>query len=351
MRSVHETAALIASRLSAVEGREEIPLAIAVGRTLVKDMVAPLPLPPFTNSAVDGYALRGADLPQTAEKAFPVADRIQAGVLPERSVAPGQAVRIFTGAPMPDGADTVYMQEDVRVDDAGRVVLPPGLKRGANVRPAGEDIAAGKVVLQAGQQMRPQDVALAAALGMTHVEVLRKVRVAIFSTGDEIVAPGSVRGPAQLFDSNRFMLMAMLSRMGCDVTDLGILADDSRQIAEMLKAAASTHDLMLTSGGVSTGGFANAGPVYGIPATGGVAGNNTGGSSTGGFAGNAGMYGGAPFGGAGGAGGSGTSGAGGSSGDSSAGAGGGGAGGNGTGGFGGGVGPAYGIPPGGNAGG
>jgi molybdopterin molybdotransferase len=253
MQSVHETAALIASRLGAVEECETIPLAIAVGRTLAGDMVAPLPLPPFTNSAVDGYALRGADLPQTAEKAFPVAGRIQAGTMPDRSVVPGQTVRIFTGAPMPEGADTVYMQEDVRADDAGRVILPPGLKRGANVRPAGEDIAAGKVVLQAGQRMRPQDVALAAALGMTQVEVRRRVRVAIFSTGDEIVAPGSVRGPAQLFDSNRFMLMAMLSRMDCDVTDLGILADDSRQIADTLSEAASTHDLMLTSGGVSTG--------------------------------------------------------------------------------------------------
>lgn len=152
MQSVHETAALIASRLGAVEERETIPLAIAVGRTLAGDMVAPLPLPPFTNSAVDGYALRGADLPQTAEKAFPVVGRIQAGVMPDRLVVPGQTVRIFTGAPMPEGADTVYMQEDVRADDAGRVILPPGLKRGANVRPAGEDIAAGKVVLQAGQR-------------------------------------------------------------------------------------------------------------------------------------------------------------------------------------------------------
>ncbi len=253
MRSVDETVALIASRLSAVEESEAVPLATADGRILARDMVAPLPLPPFTNSAVDGYALRGADLPETTEKAFPVAGRIQAGMSPGRSVAPGQAVRIFTGAPLPEGVDTVYMQEDVRVDDAGWVILPPGLKRGANVRPAGEDIAAGKVVLQAGQRMRPQDVALAAALGMTEVEVRRKIRVAIFSTGDEIVAPGDVRGPAQLFDSNRFMLMAMLTRMGCDITDLGILADDSRLIADVLSEAAARHDLILASGGVSTG--------------------------------------------------------------------------------------------------
>jgi molybdopterin molybdotransferase len=253
MRSVDETAALIASRLSAVEESEAVPLAISDGCILARDMVAPLPLPPFTNSAVDGYALRGDDLPGTVEKAFPVVGRIQAGMAPDRPVAPGQAIRIFTGAPLPEGVDTVYMQEDVRVDDAGRVILPPGLKRGANVRPAGEDIAAGKVVLQAGQRMRPQDIALAAALGMTQVEVRRKIRVAIFSTGDEIVAPGTVRGPAQLYDSNRFMLMAMLARLGCETTDLGILTDDSGLIADVLSEAASRHDLILASGGVSTG--------------------------------------------------------------------------------------------------
>jgi molybdopterin molybdotransferase len=253
MRSVDDTAALIASRLSAIEESETVQLPIADGRVLAKDMVAPLPLPPFTNSAVDGYALRGDDLPGTVEKAFPVIERIQAGVAPDRPVAPGQAIRIFTGAPLPEGVDTVYMQEDVRVDDAGRVTLPPGLKRGANVRPAGEDVAAGKVVLQAGQRMRPQDVALAAALGMTQVEVRRKIRVAIFSTGDEIVAPGNARGPAQLFDSNRFMLMAMLARLGCETTDLGILADDSGVIADVLSQAAQRHDLILASGGVSTG--------------------------------------------------------------------------------------------------
>lgn len=253
MRSVDDTVALIASRLSAVEESEAVPLGLADGRILASNMVALLPLPPFTNSAVDGYALRGDDLPETVERTFPVLGRIQAGASPDVAVAPGQAVRIFTGAPLPDGADTVFMQEDVRLDDSGRVILPPGLKRGANVRPAGEDIAAGAVVLEAGQRMRPQDVALAAALGMTEVEVRRKIRVAIFSTGNEIVAPGGVRGPAQLFDSNRFMLMAMVARLGCHVTDLGILPDDRRLIADMLSEAALMHDLILTSGGVSTG--------------------------------------------------------------------------------------------------
>lgn len=248
MRSIDETAALIASKLRGVRETEKVPLVLADGRVLASDMTAPLPLPPFTNSAVDGYAVRGDDLPQTGETPFAVTGRLQAGMTSDVVVPPGQAVRVFTGAPMPEGADTVFMQEDVRVDDTGGVILPPGLKRGANVRPAGEDIALGETVLPAGHRMRPQDVALAAAFGYANVELRRKVRVAVFSTGDEIVAPGGMRGPAQLFDSNRSMLMVMLARLCCDVTDLGILADDSDLIAAKLSEAASTHDLILTSG-------------------------------------------------------------------------------------------------------
>lgn len=253
MQSLEETAALIGSKLSAVEESQIVPLARADGRILARNVTAPLPLPPFTNSAVDGYALRGDDLPRTTEKTFPVVGRVQAGMSPGQTVSQGQTVRIFTGAPMPEGADTVFMQEDVRVHEAGRVGLPPGLRKGANTRPAGEDVAVGDTVLLAGHRLRPQDVALAAALGLSELEVRRPVRVAIFSTGNEIIAPGSIRGPAQLFDSNRYMLMAMLARLGCDITDLGILPDDRDLIADRLSGAASTHDLILTSGGVSTG--------------------------------------------------------------------------------------------------
>ncbi|TPJ54500.1 MULTISPECIES: gephyrin-like molybdotransferase Glp [unclassified Mesorhizobium] len=253
MRPIDETAALIASKLSAVQEVETVPLLLADGRVLAKKMVASLPLPPFTNSAVDGYAVRGADLPQTVETAFAVAGRVQAGMAANEPVRPGQTVRIFTGAPMPDGVDTVFMQEDVSIDGSGRILLPPGLKKGANVRPAGEDVALGETVLPAGHRMRPQDIALAAALGFTELQVRRRIRVAVFSTGDEIVAPGDMRGQAQLFDSNRFMLTAMLARLCCDITDLGILVDDSSLIAEKLSEAALSHDLILTSGGVSTG--------------------------------------------------------------------------------------------------
>src|SRR5436305_2201934 len=222
-------------------------------RILAASISAPLPLPPFTNSAVDGYAVRSGDLPLTEERAFPVTGRVQAGASAQGPVKPGHAMRIFTGAPMPEGADTVFMQEDVRIDEAGRVVLPAGLKAGANVRPAGEDIVAGTQALPAGLRLRPQDVALAAAFGLTQIEVRRRISVAVFSTGNELVSPGAPRAAAQLFDSNRFMLMAMLARLGCEVSDLGILGDDRLSLARALKKVAGAHDLILTTGGVSTG--------------------------------------------------------------------------------------------------
>jgi len=252
MMSVDEAVSIIAARVTAVRDIETVSLTAADGRILAKDISAPLPLPPFTNSAVDGYAVRSGDLAQVEEQAFPVAGRVQAGASAQGPVEPGHAVRIFTGAPMPQGADTVFMQEDVRLDQ-GKVVLPAGLKPGANVRPAGEDIPAGHSALAAGQRLRPQDVALAAAFGLTHVEVRRRIRVAVFSTGNELVSPGASRGAAQLFDSNRFMLMAMLVRLGCEVSDLGILRDDRVSLASALKSAAGTLDLILTTGGVSTG--------------------------------------------------------------------------------------------------
>jgi molybdopterin molybdotransferase len=252
MMSVDEAVGIIAARVTAVQDIETVSLAAADGRILAKEISAPLPLPPFTNSAVDGYAVRSVDLAQLEEQAFPVAGRVQAGASAQGPVEPGHAVRIFTGAPMPQGADTVFMQEDVRLDQ-GRVVLPARLKPGANVRLAGEDIPAGHSALAAGQRLRPQDVALAAAFGLTHVEVRRRICVAVFSTGDELVSPGASRGAAQLFDSNRFMLMAMLVRLGCEVSDLGILRDDRVSLASALKSVAGTLDLILTTGGVSTG--------------------------------------------------------------------------------------------------
>jgi molybdopterin molybdotransferase len=253
MMSVDEAVGIIAARVTAVVDVDTVPLAEADGRILAADLFAPLPLPPFTNSAVDGYAVRSRDLPQRTEAVFPVTGRVQAGASANGAIKPGHAVRIFTGAPMPDGADTVFMQEDVRADGDGRVVFPAGLKPGANVRPAGEDIPVGHCALKAGQRLRPQDVALVAAFGLTQVDVRRRIRVAVFSTGNELVSPGAARADAQLYDSNRFMLMAMLARLGCEVSDLGILRDDRVSLADSLRKVADDHDLILTTGGVSTG--------------------------------------------------------------------------------------------------
>src|SRR5262245_20097749 len=252
MMSVDEAVGLIAARVNKVEEIETVALADADGRILAHDITAPLPLPPFTNSAVDGYAVASGDLPKSGAEAFPVLGRVPAGASTDDAIRGGHAVRIFTGAPMPAGADTVFMQEDVRLE-GGKVVLPAGLKPGANVRPVGEDIPLGHAALKAGQRLRPQDVALVAAFGLTRVDVRRRVRVAVFSTGNELVSPGEARAEPQLFDSNRFMLMALLRRLSCEVSDLGIFSDEQTSLANALRRVAGQHDLLLTTGGVSTG--------------------------------------------------------------------------------------------------
>ena len=186
------------------------------------------------------------------EKRLTVVDRVAAGHAATHAVNAGEAIRIFTGAPMPAGADTVFMQEDCRVD-GGSVVVPPGLKRGANRRLAGEDLLAGAIALPAGRRLAVQHVALAAALGLTQLAVRRRVRIALFSTGDEIVEPGVALPRAALYDSNRYLLLGLLARFNAEITDLGILSDDPDELKRALAAAAADHDLVLTSGGVSAG--------------------------------------------------------------------------------------------------
>lgn len=250
--TVEQAIAALQKRVQPVAETEIVPLASALGRTLAQDVRAPLPLPPFANSAVDGYAVRFADLAAEGATKLHVKGRITAGAEGQGEEGPC-AVRIFTGAPMPAGFDTVFMQEDVRVESDGAVRLPAGLKPGANVRPAGEDIAKNSLAIAKGARLAPQHVALAAALGYTSLDVSRRLRVAVFSTGNELVSPGEAQGPPQIYDSNRFMLMAQLRRLGCEVSDLGILRDDREKLGHALKAAAGRHDLIVTSGGVSTG--------------------------------------------------------------------------------------------------
>ena len=243
---------LIAERVAPVTETETIALRAAIGRVLANDVMAPIDLPPFNNSAVDGFAVSHAQLAKSGETALRIVDRITAGSSAKSALGPGQAMRIFTGAPMPTGTDTVFMQEDCRLE-GDRVIVPPGLRSGANRRLAGEDVRKGSLALPGGRRLAAQDVALAAALGLTMLPVLRRVRAALFSTGDEVVEPGLPRGASAIYDANRFLLLGLLEGLGAEVTDLGILADEPALLAESIAHAARTHDLVLTSGGVSAG--------------------------------------------------------------------------------------------------
>ncbi|MBD8905526.1 gephyrin-like molybdotransferase Glp [Methylorubrum zatmanii] len=248
---IEDAVAQIAERFPLLADIETIPLHLADGRIAAQDVFAGHDLPPFANAAVDGYAVRFADLNPETETVLPVSGRLAAGAEAGTAQLSG-AIRIFTGAPMPPGADTVFMQEDVR-RDGDRVTLPPGLKRGANARPAGEDLGKGALAIPVGRRLRPQDLALAAATGHGHIAVRRRLRVALFSTGDELTEPGAPLRPGAIHDSNRVLLAILLTRLGVTVSDLGILRDDPTTLPGHLAEAARDHDLILTTGGVSTG--------------------------------------------------------------------------------------------------
>ncbi|MGB8120301.1 MAG: molybdopterin molybdotransferase MoeA, partial [Pseudolabrys sp.] len=248
---LEEMKRLISDRISPVGETEFVPLHGACGRVTAADLKAPVNLPPFDNSAVDGYAVRHADLNRNSDTRLRLSGRLTAGAPVRIGLGAAEAIRIFTGAAMPDGADTVFMQEDVRLE-GDHVVVPKGLNLGSNRRIAGEDVAAGSVALPAGTVMRPQHVALAAALGLGEIAVRRRLNVAIFSTGNEVVEPGASRGGATIYDSNRVLLTELLERLGAVVTDLGILPDNADVIARALSGAMD-HDLVITTGGVSTG--------------------------------------------------------------------------------------------------
>ncbi|MGC1464416.1 MAG: gephyrin-like molybdotransferase Glp [Pseudolabrys sp.] len=249
---IEEMEKLIVARVTPVKETGRVPLRGARARVTASDVTAPVDLPPFDNSAVDGYAVRHADLRHDGETKLKISGRLTAGKRADVALGTGEAIRIFTGAPMPADADTVFMQEDVRADD-NNVTLPSGLKLGANRRLAGEDLRAGSVAIPAGTVLEARHIALAAALGLTEIGVRRQLKVAIFSTGDEVVEPGAKRGGAAIYDANRYLLFELLKRFGVAVTDLGILADRPDDLAHALKAAAADHDLIVTSGGVSTG--------------------------------------------------------------------------------------------------
>lgn len=233
---------------SLITETECVALAEADGRVLAAPLVATLDLPPWDNSAMDGYALRLADWQGVA---LPVSQRILAGSAPQ-PLEPGSCARIFTGAPMPAGADTVEMQENVELDAEGRVLFRQALRPRQNVRARGQETQVGECVLPAGTRLGPIELGLAASLGVATVEVRRAVRVAVLSTGDELVEPGQPLEAGQIYNSNRRLLISWLQRLGCEVVDGGILPDDLPRTREAL-AALKGVDLILSTGGVSVG--------------------------------------------------------------------------------------------------
>ncbi len=249
---VDEARQLLAGTVTAVTGSETVPLHQALGRILAEDVVSPVDIPPAPNSAVDGYAVFHADLDPEQETRLPVIGRVTAGQMDLPEARRGAAIRIFTGARLPAGPDTVMMQEDCE-EHGGDVIIRPGIRKGSNARKAGEDVARGDVVLQKGQKLRPQDVGQAAAVGRREVLVSQRLRVALFSTGDELREPGSDLDPGAIYDSNRYTIHALLTGLGCAVEDLGILPDRLEVVREALAEAEGRHDLLVTSGGVSVG--------------------------------------------------------------------------------------------------
>jgi molybdopterin molybdotransferase len=228
----------------------EVALEEALGGVLAVDVFSPIDVPGYDNSQMDGYALRAADARATGV-VLPVSQRVPAGVQPAPLVA-GSAARIFTGAPIPVGADTVVMQERCEVVERG-VRIPGGVARGDNVRPRGNDIATGERVLEKGERLRAPQIGLAASLGLSGLTLYRRLRVALFSSGDELCSPGEPLGPGQIYNSNRYSLHALLARVGVDVVDLGRVADTREATVAALEQAAATADVIVSSGGVSVG--------------------------------------------------------------------------------------------------
>ena len=233
-----------------VEEVRSLPLTATAGRILALAQQSTVAVPPLANSAMDGYAVRTADV-TAAGVCLPVSQRIPAGTV-GTTLQPGTAARIFTGAPVPHGADAVVMQERCEHGDNG-VVINYVPRPGENVRPAGEDIELGREILKAGIKLRPQDIALAAAAGLAELPVRRRLRVGVFFTGDELVQPGEPLPPGAIYNSNRYALRALLEGLGCEVRDLGTVPDQLDATRAALRQAAADNDLIITCGGVSVG--------------------------------------------------------------------------------------------------
>lgn len=232
---------------------ESVHVQDCLDRILSADIRSTVDVPPHSNSAMDGYALKGTDLPQQEHRDFSLIGQVLAGNRFNGTVEAGQCVRIMTGAPMPDGADTVVMQERVQLLSQDRLRIFQGNKPGQNVRQAGEDIQKGSVVVQCGQRLFPAHMGLIASIGINEVEVYRRPRVAILSTGEELQSAPGPLAPGKIFDSNRYTLIGMLRRLGVVVVDLGVVTDQPDAIRSAFKKATASADALITSGGVSVG--------------------------------------------------------------------------------------------------
>lgn len=249
--SVSALQAELAAAMHPVSGSQRVPLREALNRVLDADLPSPIDVPGHANSAMDGWAFDGASLTQAPLRLTQVGIAYAGHPHPGR-IGPGECVRIMTGAVVPEGADTVVMQEVVKVQDS-QVLIPSGQRRGQNVRLAGEDLARGACAIAAGTRLRPSHIGLAASLGLSHLAVRRRLRVAVFSTGDELRANGEALPPGCIYDSNRATLLGMLEQLGCEATDLGLVPDDTARLEAALRGAIASTDLILTSGGVSMG--------------------------------------------------------------------------------------------------
>ena len=245
---------LIRTFLQPVTAIERVPVRTSLGRVLAEDIVSPLAVPGHDNSAMDGYAVCFADLKAEGETTLRRVGESFAGKPWSGAIGAGECVRIFTGGVMPQGADSVVMQERTSEAD-GRVQIAAGAlnKAGQNRRFAGEDLKAGQVVFRVGQRMHPAELGMIASLGIGEVSVFRRLRVAFFSTGDELKSVGSALAAGEIYDSNRYTLYGMLTRLGCDIVDMGVIADAPEKVEHAFKTAAQSADVVITSGGVSVG--------------------------------------------------------------------------------------------------
>jgi len=245
---------LVRDFVTPVGAVEKLALRSALGRVLASDVISPINVPAHDNSAMDGYAVRGADLPAEGEAKLSVAGTAFAGQPHGQAIGPGECVRIMTGAIMPEGADTVIPQEFIRDASAAAILVPAGVvRRYDNRRLKGEDLEAGKPALARGKILAPADIGLLASLGLAEVPVFRRVRVAFFSTGTELRSIGETLDPGCVYDSNRYTMHGMLQRLGCELIDMGVVGDEPAQLEAALRTACENADAVITSGGVSVG--------------------------------------------------------------------------------------------------